>query len=181
VNKNQIRKKILLIKKKRFNKNLKINLDIFISHLKINRLNNKNVGGYYPSNYEIDDLNILDFLEKKKFKVSLPVIKKENQMNFYKWSKGDPLKINKFGIPEPVSTRIIYPDILLVPLVAYDSNLNRLGYGGGFYDRYIEKIEKIKKIIKIGLAFSFQKISSIPINQHDKRLDSIVTEKEILR
>ena len=102
-------------------------------------------------------------------------------MNFYKWSKGDPLKINKFGIPEPVSTRIIYPDILLVPLVAYDSNLNRLGYGGGFYDRYIEKIEKIKKVIKIGLAFSFQKISSIPINQYDKRLDSIVTEKEILR
>ena len=181
MNKSQIRKKILLIKKKRFDKNLKINLDKFISFLKINNFSNKNVGGYYPSNYEIDDLNILDFLEKKNFKVSLPVIKKENQMNFYKWSKRDPLKINKFGIPEPVSTKIIYPDILLVPLVAYDGNLNRLGYGGGFYDRYIEKIEKIKKVIKIGLAFSFQKISSIPINQYDKRLDFIVTEKEILR
>ena len=181
MNKPQIRKKILLIKKKRFDKNLKVNLDKFTSFLKINRINNKNVGGYYPSNYEIDDLNILDFLEKKKFKVSLPVIKKENQMNFYKWSKKDPLKINKFGIPEPISTKIIYPDILLVPLVAYDCNLNRLGYGGGFYDRYIEKIEKIKKVIKIGLAFSFQKISSIPIDQYDKRLDFIVTEKEILR
>jgi len=181
VNKPQIRKKILLIKKKRFDRNLKINLDKFISFLKINKLNNKNVGGYYPSNYEIDDLNILDFLEKKNFKVSLPVVKRENQMNFYKWSKRDPFKINKFGIPEPVSTKIIYPDILLIPLVAYDSNLNRLGYGGGFYDRYIEKIEKIKKVIKIGLAFSFQKISSIPINQYDKRLDFIVTEKEILR
>ena len=118
---------------------------------------------------------------KKNFKVSLPVIKKENQMNFYEWSKRDPLKINKFGIPEPVSTKIIYPDILLVPLVAYDGNLNRLGYGSGFYDRYIEKIEKIKKVIKISLAFSFQKNSSIPINQYDKRLDFIVTEKEILR
>ena len=181
MNKTQIRKKILLIKKKRFDKNLKINLDKFISFLKIIELNNKNVGGYYPSNYEIDDLNILDFLEKKNFKVSLPIIEKENQMNFYKWSNKDPLKINKFGIPEPVSTKIIYPDILLIPLVAYDSNLNRLGYGGGFYDRYIEKIEKIKKVIKIGLAFSFQKISSIPINQYDKRLDFIVTEKEILR
>ena len=181
MNKPQIRKKILLIKKKRFDKNLKIDLYKFISFLKINRFNNKNVGGYYPSNYEIDNLNILDFLEKKNFKISLPVIKKENQMNFYKWSKRDPLKINKFGIPEPVSTKIIYPDILLVPLVAYDSNLNRLGYGGGFYDRYIEKIEKIKKVTKIGLAFSFQKISSIPINQYDKRLDFIVTEKEILR
>jgi 5-formyltetrahydrofolate cyclo-ligase len=181
VNKSQIRKKVLLSKKKRFDENLKINLGKFISFLKINGFNNKNIGGYYPSNYEIDDLKILDYLEKKNFIVSLPVIKKENQMNFYKWSKRDPLKINKFGIPEPVSTKIIYPDILLIPLVAYDTNLNRLGYGGGFYDRYIEKIEKIKKVIKIGLAFSFQNISSIPINQYDKRLDFIFTEKEILR
>jgi 5-formyltetrahydrofolate cyclo-ligase len=56
-----------------------------------------------------------------------------------------------------------------------------LGYGGGFYDRYIEKIEKIKKVIKIGLAFSFQKISSVPTNQFDKKLDFIITEKEILK
>ncbi len=102
-------------------------------------------------------------------------------MNFYRWSNDDPLKINKFGIPEPVSSKIFFPDILLVPLVAYDSNLNRLGYGGGFYDRYIEKIEKIKKIIKIGLAFSFQKIDSIPIDKYDKKLDFIITEKEILK
>jgi len=102
-------------------------------------------------------------------------------MNFYSWSRNDPLKINKFGIPEPVSTKVFHPDILLVPLVGYDSYLNRLGYGGGYYDRYIEKIEKIKKVIKIGLAFSFQKISSIPINQYDKKLDFIVTEKEILQ
>ena len=181
MNKLQIRKKVLLIKKKRFDKNLKINLNKFISFLKINNLNHKNIGGYYPSNYEIDDLNILEFLEKKNIKVSLPVIKKENQMNFCKWSRRDPLKINKYGIPEPVTSKIIYPDILLVPLVAYDSNLNRLGYGAGFYDRYIEKIEKIKKVTKIGLAFSFQKISSIPINQYDKKLDFIVTEKETLR
>ena len=102
-------------------------------------------------------------------------------MNFYNWSINDPLKINKFGIPEPLGSKIIYPDILLVPLVAYDGCLNRLGYGGGYYDRYIEKLEKIKKVTKIGLAFSFQRISSIPINQYDKRLNFIVTEKEILK
>ena len=102
-------------------------------------------------------------------------------MDFFKWSKNEPLRINNFGIPEPISSKIFYPDILLVPLVGYDNDLNRLGYGGGFYDRYTEKIEKIKKVIKIGLAFSFQKISSIPINQYDKKLDFIVTEKEILR
>ena len=181
MNKSQIRNKTFKIRKKLFDKDLKIDSDKFISFLKKNRLNLKNFGGYYPSNYEIDDLAILDLLEKKNFKVSLPIIKKDNQMNFCSWSRGDPLRVNKFGIPEPVSSKIFYPDILLVPLVAYDNNLNRLGYGGGYYDRYIEKLEKTKKIIKIGLAFSFQKISSIPIDQYDKRLDFIITEKEILR
>jgi 5-formyltetrahydrofolate cyclo-ligase len=181
VNKSQIRNKIIKIRKKKFIKNLKIDLSKFISFLKIDKLNLKSIGGYYPSNYEIDDLNILDLLEKKNFKVSLPIIKKDNQMNFCSWSKNDPLKINKFGIPEPVSSKVYYPDILLVPLVAYDRSLNRLGYGGGYYDRYIEKIEKIKKITKIGLAFSFQKISQVPIDQYDKRLDFVVTEREILR
>jgi len=181
VNKSQIRNKTLKIRKKLFDKDLKIDSDKFISFLKKNRLNLKNFGGYYPSNYEIDDLAILDLLEKKNFNVSLPIIKKDNQMNFYRWSRSDPLRVNKFGIPEPVSSKIFYPDILLVPLVAYDNNLNRLGYGGGYYDRYIEKLEKTKKIIKIGLAFSFQKILSIPIDQYDKRLDFIITEKKILR
>ena len=181
MNKSQIRNKIIKTRKRKFDKNLKINLGKFILFFKIDKLNLKSIGGYYPSNYEIDDLDILDLLEKKNFRVSLPIIKKNNQMNFYSWSTNDPLKINKFGIPEPVSNKIFYPDILLVPLVAYDSDLNRLGYGGGYYDRYIEKIEKIKKVTKIGLAFSFQKISSLPINQYDKKLDFIVTEKEILQ
>jgi len=181
VNKSKIRSEILKFRKKNFNKKLKINLDKFISFLKINIRNAKKIGGYYPSNYEIDDLEILDVLDKQNFKISLPIIKKNNQMNFYSWSKKDPLKLNKFGIPEPVSSKILYPDILLVPLVGYDKNLNRLGYGGGFYDRYIEKIDKIKKVTKIGLAFSYQKITSIPINQYDKKLDFIVTEKEIVK
>ena len=181
MNKSQIRNKIIKIRNKKFDKKLKIDPVKFISYLKINGLSLKNIGGYYPSNYEIDDLDILDILKKKNYKVSLPIIKKNNQMSFYSWSRYDPLKINKFGIPEPVLSKIFYPDILLVPLVAYDSSLNRLGYGGGYYDRYIQKIEKIKKVTKIGLAFSFQKISSIPINQYDKRLDFIVTEKEFLR
>ena len=181
MNKSKIRSNILKFRKKNFNKNLKINLDKFISFLKTNIQNAKKIGGYYPSNYEIDDLEILDVLDKKNFKISLPIVKKNNQMNFYSWSKKDPLKVNKFGIPEPVSSKILYPDILLVPLVAYDIKLNRLGYGGGFYDRYIEKIDKIKKVTKIGLAFSYQEINSVPINQYDKKLDYIITEKEIIK
>ena len=181
MNKSKIRSKILKFRKRNLNRNLKINLDKFISFLKMNIRNAKIVGGYYPANYEIDDLEILDALEKQRFEISLPIVRKDNQMNFYSWSKKDPLKVNKFGIPEPVLSKILYPDILLVPLVGYDKNLNRLGYGGGFYDRYIEKIDKIKKVTKIGLAFSYQKIKSVPIDQHDKKLDFIITEKEIIK
>ena len=181
MNKHKLRSKILKIRKKNSNKNLEINLSKFFSFLKRNKLKSKNVGGYFTSNFEIDDLKILEMMEKKNFNVSLPAIKENNQMNFLQWSINDPLKINKFGIPEPISSKIIDPDILLVPLVSFDSKLNRLGYGGGFYDRYIEKIEKVKKVIKIGLAFSYQKIKKIPINKFDKKLDFIITEKEILQ
>ena len=180
MNKSQIRKKILKIRKNDFNRNLKINTNKFISFLEKN-MNNNIIGGYYPFNHEIDDLEILDLLENKNFKISLPIVRKNNQMDFFKWSINDPLKINKFGIPEPISSKKFYPDILLVPLVGYDSDLNRLGYGGGFYDRYIEKIEKIKKVIKIGLAFSCQKIKKMPLSKYDKKLDFIITEKEILK
>ena len=98
-------------------------------------------------------------------------------MDFFNWSMKEPLIINKFGIPEPTSNKIIYPNIFLVPLVAYDEKLYRIGYGGGYYDRYLKKIKKRKKIITIGLAYSFQKVKKIPINEHDIKLDFIVTEK----
>ena len=181
MNKSKIRSKILKLRKNNANKKFKINSDRFLSFLKTNKYKLKNLGGYYPSNFEIDDLEILKLLNKNNYKISLPVIKKDNLMDFFKWSNNDPLKINKYDIHEPVSSKIFYPDILLVPLVAYDNHLNRLGYGGGFYDRYIEKIEKIKKVIKIGLAFSCQKIKNIPSNKHDKKLDFIITEKKILK
>ena len=98
-------------------------------------------------------------------------------MNFFLWSTKDPLTINEYGIPEPISNKIIQPCILLVPMVAFDKNLNRIGYGGGFYDRYIKKIKKNKKIITIGLAYSFQKVEKVKINKHDIKLDFIITDK----
>ena len=180
MNKRDIRSKILKIRKKRNNEKLKINFNKLYSFL-IHHYNNfKVIGGYYPSNFEIDDLEILNLLEKKNYKISLPIIKKNNQMDFFKWSINNPLKINKYGIAEPVSSKILLPDLLFVPLVGYDQDLNRLGYGGGFYDRYIDKAEKKKKIVKVGLAFSYQKVKKIPVISHDKKLDFIITEKGIL-
>jgi 5-formyltetrahydrofolate cyclo-ligase len=179
--KSKLRKKILKIREKNNTKNIQINFNQIIKILKNEKLTKSIIGGYYPVNFEIDDLELLKKFEKKKFNISLPVIKKNFQMNFYKWSFSEPLKINRYGIPEPDTKNIVYPDILLIPIVAFDKNLNRLGYGGGYYDRLIARLSKKKKIIKIGLALSVQKISEVPMNKYDKRLDYIITNKCIFR
>jgi 5-formyltetrahydrofolate cyclo-ligase len=178
VNKFEIRKKIIKIRKQNYSENLKINSQYLFRILKKDNISGKIVGGYFPYNKEINIMNILEDLEKKKYSISLPKIKKNSEMNFFHWSLRDPLITNKFGIPEPISNKILYPNILLVPLVAFDKNFNRLGYGGGFYDRYIKKIKKVKKVITIGLAYSFQKVKKVPVNKYDIKLDYILTEKD---
>jgi len=179
--KSKLRKKILKIREKNNKKNIQINFNQLIKILKKEKITKKIIGGYYPVNFEADDLGLLKKFEKNKFNISLPVIKKNFQMDFYKWSFSEPLKINKYGIPEPETKNIVYPDVLLVPLVAFDNNLNRLGYGGGYYDRLIAKLSKKQKIMKIGLALSVQKIDKVPINIYDQKLDYIVTNKYIMK
>jgi 5-formyltetrahydrofolate cyclo-ligase len=179
--KTKIRNKILKIREKLNKNNIQINFNQLINILEKEKKNKKTIGGYYPVNFEIDDLVLLRKFEKNRFNISLPIIKKNFQMNFYRWSFSDPLKVNKYGIPEPVTENLVYPDILLIPLVAFDKNLNRLGYGGGYYDRLIEKLSKKKKIIKIGLAFSIQKIDKVPIDAYDQKLDYVVTNEYIIK
>ncbi len=178
--KSKLRKKVLKIRKIANQNNINIEFDKVFKLTKKNNLKKKSIGGYFPVNYEVDDLEILKKFNKKKYQISLPVIKKNFEMDFYQWSFDDPLKINQYGIPEPNLKNLIYPDIILVPLVAFDKNLNRLGYGGGYYDRIIKKLSKKKKILKIGLALSVQKINKVPVSKHDKKLDYIVTDKYIL-
>ena len=177
MNKSIIRKTILKKRKQNSYKKLKITFNQVIKLLKKKKVIPKLIGGYYPYNYEIDSIKILKKFEEKNCIISLPKIKKNFQMNFYQWSLKDPLTINKFGIPEPITNKIVYPNILLVPMVAFDKNFNRIGYGGGFYDRYIKRISKIKKIYTIGLAYNFQKVKKIPTNKYDIKLDFIITEK----
>ena len=179
--KSKLRKKILKVRQKFNTKNIQINFNQIIKILKKEKVNNKIIGGYYPVNFEIDDLDLLRKFKKNKFNISLPAIKKNFQMDFYPWSYSEPLKINRYGIPEPETKNIVYPDVLLIPLLAFDKNLNRLGYGGGYYDRLIKKISKIKKITKIGLALSVQKIDKVPINTHDQKLDYIITNRYIVK
>ena len=174
--KSQIRKLILKIRKKRnLDKNIPINFKILSKILKKKNIKGKIIGGYYPYNNELDCIEILKNFEKRKYLITLPKIKNNFLMDFFEWKLNEPLTINKYGIPEPSSNKSRYPDIILVPLLAFDKNLNRVGYGGGFYDRYIQKIKKKKKFILIGLAYSFQRVKKIPTNKFDMKLDVIIT------
>ena len=103
-------------------------------------------------------------------------------MNFYSWKKNDILSVNKYGILEPIKTKKVIPDIILVPLLAFDKNKNRLGYGKGFYDKFLNKYVKThQRILSIGIAFSFQKHHNLPNNNKDFKLDFIITEKGIVK
>ena len=179
--KSKIRKKILEIRKKKNSKNIKLSLLKIFKEIKKNISKKKIIGGYYPVNFEIDILEFLEKLEVKGLQLCLPVVKKNNEMDFYSWSTKNLLKLNKFGIPEPEQIKKVLPEIILVPLVAFDDRLYRIGYGGGYYDRYIDKLPNKKNLLKIGIAHSCQKINRVPINKYDKKLDIIVTEKYVLR
>ena len=140
----------------------------------------KRIGFFYPVKFEI---NIFSILIKNNFNFSLllPFIKTNKLMVFKKWHNLDPLIINnKFGIPEPLKKNItLSPDALIVPLLAFDKKKNRLGYGGGYYDRYLNNKTK-KNILLIGLGFSFQKTKIVPVTKYDKKMDYIITEKETI-
>ena len=179
--KSKLRKKILDIRNKKYNKNNKISFQKSFEAINKNISKKKIIGGYYPVNFEVDILEYLKKLEFKGLEISLPVIKKNNQMDFYIWSKKNLLKLNKYGIPEPEQTKKVFPDIILIPLVAFDNNLYRIGYGGGYYDRYINKLSDKKNLLKVGIAYSYQKINKVPLNKYDKKLDMVITEKYILR
>ena len=140
----------------------------------------KIIGCYYPVNYELNTIELIKKLIKNNYLVGLPVIKKNYHMDFYEYRTNDPLNVSRYGIPEPIKQKKLVPTILLIPMVAFDKNCNRLGYGGGFYDRFLEKNQNIN-LIKIGLAFSFQKVNQLPVNKFDKKLDYIFTEKKIYK
>jgi len=180
VNKFQLRKKISIIRSKFARKNIKVKSETIIKLIE-KKSSNKRVGLYYPFGDEVSTLELMDRLIKKNFIISLPVINNKYEMSFYSWGPTEPLTINKYGILEPFKGKKIIPSTLIIPMLAFDSNLNRLGYGGGFYDRYIQKIEIQNICVKIGLALSCQKINKVPINKNDKKMDFIITEKRIYK
>ncbi len=177
--KDRLRKKYLFLRKKKYFDIKPSFFDPLINL--IGKRFNKNIiiSSYYPASYEVNTLELFEKDLIKNCKILLPTLKKKNTMYFQEWKKNDILKINKFGMLEPaVSTARVVPDIMLIPLLAYDDNYNRLGYGGGFYDRYLNKyLKKYKKILRIGIAFSFQKHHKIPTSNKDVKLNFVLTER----
>ena len=181
--KSYLRNKFLLQRKKKYITEKKFNFSLIFKLIRKHFYNKKiTIAGYYPSNYEVNILNFLETASKKKFRIALPVVESSTLMSFKYWAVKQPLYVSKFGILEPKNTtRRIIPDLVMVPLVVFDHKLNRIGYGKGYYDRILKKIKKIKKkTISLGIAHSFQKCKSIPVNKHDFKLDYIFTERGII-
>ena len=174
-----IRKKAIINRKKNYFEISSNFFDPLIQLLKKQKKNSiKTLSVYYPSYHEVNVLTFLQLIKKTKIKILLPVTKPNNQMNFVEWRYLDPLKVNDFGMLEPCSVnKSLIPDFMLVPLLAFDSNNNRLGYGKGFYDKFLNKFLKKNKITTIGVAFSFQKYNKLPVSNLDRKLDYILTEK----
>ena len=112
-------------------------------------------------------------------RIALPhVVKIGLPMQFLHWTPGDPLTTNRLGIDQPLdSAEEIAPDIILTPLVGFDSACNRLGQGGGFYDR---AFAAHPRALRIGVAWSVQMVESIPTEDWDKRLHAVITERSVL-
>tara|TARA_Y100001970_G_C13744448_1_gene607865 strand:- start:75 stop:650 length:576 start_codon:yes stop_codon:yes gene_type:complete len=178
-----LRKASLLKREKKYLSVRKLNFNLIFRLIKKNFKKKKIIiAGYYPSSHEVNILKFLENASKNRFKILLPVIKASNHMSFRQWDFNEPLYVNKFGILEPRnSNKEFIPDLIMVPLVAFDNNFNRIGYGKGYYDRSLRKINKIKKnIISLGIAYSFQKCRAIPVNKYDHKLDYIFTEQGII-
>ena len=159
----------------------KIDISVIISEIK-SKSEILSIAIYYPIESEISPLKIIKICKNLSIEICLPVINKNtNELIFSKFDDKKCFSKNKYGIIEPAKIEQIIPDIIFVPMVGFDKNLNRLGYGKGYYDRVISKIRKIKNIFVIGLAYDNQLVRSIPIENHDERMDIILTDKKIYR
>ena len=133
------------------------------------------VAAYYPVRSEFDCMPLLRRVAAEGWILALPVMAGPAPLQFREWTFGVPLERGPFGIPEPVHSPHTVPDVLLVPLLAFDSRGYRLGYGGGHYDRTLAALRGAAGVAAIGLAFDAQEVAEVPVTPYDERLDWIFT------
>jgi 5-formyltetrahydrofolate cyclo-ligase len=140
------------------------------------------VSGYSPIRSEIDPAPLMRALAAHGAQLALPAIMARGQsLAFRAWSPNDKLLLGPLGILEPSPAAIeVIPDIMLVPLAAFDRAGHRIGYGAGHYDYTLAHLRKLKHIIAVGLAFAAQEIVAVPALPHDVALDYVLTETEVL-
>lgn len=141
------------------------------------------VAGYWAAHSEIDAIRLIETFHCEQARIVLPRVAGPGQpLEFHAWHPDDTLETGAHGIAEPKrGASQLVPNLLMVPLLAFDDRGYRLGYGGGYYDRTLEALRAAGPVTAVGLAFEAQRMKNLPVQRHDQRLDWIVTEKRAYR
>ena len=141
------------------------------------------VSAFHPTGDEIDTRQLLGKLAGDGWTTCLPVVVAKRQpLIFRRWLPGEPMEMGVMKIAVPLSSAPeVEPDVLLVPLLAFDKAGYRLGYGGGFYDATLAMLRAKKSITAIGVAYAGQEVADVPHEAHDMKLDYVMTEKGIVK
>ncbi|PRY23588.1 5-formyltetrahydrofolate cyclo-ligase [Aliiruegeria haliotis] len=138
------------------------------------------IAGYLPIRTEADPLPAMGALSARN-RICVPVVEGHGcPLTFRDWRPGCALEEGSFKVMIPVGGAVLVPNVLIVPLVAFDAGLYRLGYGGGFYDRTLERLRATGPVRAIGFAYGDQQTEALPLEPTDQRLDEVVTENGVL-
>ena len=137
------------------------------------------VAGFWPMGDEIDTRPLLYRLNELGYRCCLPVVVARGEaLKFLRWTPETRMAPGGFGVSVPAGTPEAVPELLIVPLLAFDRRGWRLGYGGGFYDRTLAALRATGRPLAVGVAFAAQEVPSVPHGERDARVDWIVTERE---
>lgn len=140
------------------------------------------VSGYTAIRSEIDPRRLMDALHGRGHRLCLPVIEARGRpLRFREWAPGVRMTTGPFGVAVPDEGAWLEPQVLLVPLLAFDRRGFRLGYGGGFYDRTLQRLRGHGPVLAVGLAYAAQEVDRVPTDATDQRLDAILTGTGLIR
>ena len=140
----------------------------------------KPVSGYWPIQTEIDPRPALAEAAARG-PVGLPVVEGDGvPLSFRLWEPGAEMEIGAFGAAIPAEPRPMVPELVILPMLAFDRAGGRLGYGGGFYDRTLARLREAGSVLAVGFAYAAQEVEAVPLEDTDMRLDMVVTEREVI-